>query len=216
MSAEVTYTVSDENALEIAYRARSSAPTVINLTNHSYWNLAGEGCEDVLGHWLQSDAVAFVPADDDGIPLGSVVPTEGTPFDFRAGKAIGRDIRRADLPWGEGLIRSRGYDHHLVLAGTGLRPAATLRDSASGRMLRILTTEPGLQLYTAGLLAGELRGPGGRLYRAGDGVALETQHAPDSPHHLGEPDWPSVVVGPGRDFASRTVFSFGLAPGAAG
>jgi aldose 1-epimerase len=208
VSAEVTYTVTDRDALRIDYRAQTTAPTVINLTNHTYFNLRGEGSGDVMRHEAQLNAPLFAPTDPEQIPLGGFVPVAGTPFDFRGRRPIGCDIRRTDLPWGEQLARARGYDHHFVLAGAGLRLAARVRDPASGRELLLATTAPGLQFYTANHLAGDLIGTGGRAYRAGDAFALETQHAPDSLHHQGEPGWPSVVLKPGDAYVSTTVLRF--------
>jgi aldose 1-epimerase len=206
--AEVTYTVNDRDGLIIDYRAWSTAPTVINLTNHTYFNLAGEGSGDVHEQRLQINAHRFLPTDATQIPTGEFASVRGTPFDFRAPKAIGRDLRRADGPWGEQLAFAHGYDHSWVLDGSGLRLAAVAQDPRSGRELLLYTTEPGLQLYTGNFLAGELVGTSGRLYRQGDAFALETQHFPDTPHHLGEPHWPSVVLDPGQTFASTTVLRF--------
>ncbi len=206
--AEVVYAATPDGSLSIDYRATSDRPTVINLTNHTYFNLAGEGSGDALGQLLQIHAGRFLPVDDSGIPLGSFSAVEGTPFDFREPKPMGRDIAAADMPGGDQLSLARGYDHNWVLDGSGLRLAAIAADPASGRMLEVQTTEPGVQFYSGNLLDGELAGPGGRCYRQSAGFALETQHYPDTPHHLDDPEWPSVVLEPGATFASRTVYRF--------
>jgi aldose 1-epimerase len=202
----VTYRLSDENALAIEYLATTDAPTVLNLTNHTYFNLSGEGSGDVFGHNVQLAAERFTPVDAGSIPTGEFATVADTPFDFRDGKPLGRDIRAPD----EQLLRAHGYDHNFLIDGTGLRLAASVHDPASGRVLRVHTTEPGLQLYSANFLVGDRAGTSGRVYRQGDGLALETQHYPDTPHHLGEAGWPSVMLRPGETFSSTTVLEFGL------
>jgi aldose 1-epimerase len=200
---EVTYAVTPDNALRIEFRASTDAPTVLNLTNHTYWNLAGEGSGDVYDQRVAINADEMQPVDGSGIPTG-FASVGATPFDFRAMKPIGRDIRGV----GEG-----GYDHNWVLrgGGAGYRLAAVAFDPGSGIALWAYTDQPGLQFYTANHLSGDLVGTSGRPYRPGDAFALETQHFPDSPHHIGEPGWPSVVLRPGEVVRTRTTFRFGVA-----
>jgi len=205
LHAWVTYTL-DGNDLRIDYRAQTDRPTVLNLTNHSYFNLAGEGSGSVLDHLLQVDADAFLPVTATSIPTGEVRPVAGTPFDFRAPMPIGSRIRQAD----EQILRSLGYDHNWVLRpGPGLRPTVRLHEPSSGRTLEVLTTEPGVHVYTANYLTGSLSGPSGRSYRQGDAICLETQHYPDSPN---QPAFPSTILRPGEEFASTTVFRLTAPP----
>ncbi len=205
LHAWVTYTL-DGNDLRIDYRAQTDRPTVLNLTNHSYFNLAGEGNGSVLDHLLQVDADAFLPVTATSIPTGEVRPVAGTPFDFRAPMPIGSRIRQAD----EQILRSLGYDHNWVLRpGPGLRPAVRLHEPSSGRTLEVLTTEPGVHVYTANYLTGSLSGPSGRSYRQGDAICLETQHYPDSPN---QPAFPSTILRPGEEFVSTTVFRLTAPP----
>ena len=202
LTATVTYTVAD-GAVRIDYHATTDAPTVCNLTNHSYVNLAGGG--SIYDHLLRIDAAAFTPVDATLIPTGAVQPVEGTAMDFRAPTAVGARIRAAEPQ----LLHGQGYDHNWVLDGTGLRPVAWLTDPASGRTLTVHTTEPGLQFYSGNFLDGSFAGTGGQAYRQGDGLALETQHFPDSPN---QPAFPSTVLRPGEEYRSTTVWEFGVTP----
>ena len=205
LHARVTYTV-DGPELRLDYWAQTDRPTVLNLTNHSYFNLGGEGSGSVLGHLLKVDADAFLPVTPTSIPTGEIRPVAGTPFDFRTAMPIGSRIREAD----EQLLRGLGYDHNWILRpGAGLRSAATLQEPSNGRMLEMLTTQPGVQVYTANYLTGSLSGPGGRSYRQGDAICLETQHFPDSPN---QPSFPSTVLRPGEEFTSTTIFRFTAPP----
>lgn len=207
---EVVYAVTADNALRIEYRATTDAPTVISLTNHTYFNLAGEGSGAVDDQLVAIRADVVQPVDDVGIPLG-FAPVDGTPFDFRVLKPIGRDLRSGDVPLDSQLSGAGGYDHNFVLRGSGYRLAAVAWDPGSGITLWTYTDQPGLQLYTANYLAGDLVGKGGRAYRQGDAFALETQRFPDGPNHIGEPGWPAVVLRPGEEWRSRTTYKFGLA-----
>jgi len=205
LQVRVTYTV-DGADLRIDYRAWTDRPTVLNLTNHSYFNLAGEGSGSVLGHTLQVESDAFLPVTASSIPTGEIRPVEGTPFDFRTPEPIGQSICEAD----QQILYGLGYDHCWVLRpGVGLRQAVRLQEPGSGRTLDVLTTQPGVQVYTSNQLTGALAGPSKRTYRQGDAVCLETQHFPDSPNH---PAFPSTVLRPGEEFTSTTVFRFTAPP----
>jgi len=202
----VRYSVSaTENAWRIAYEATTDRATVVNLTHHDYFNLAGDG--SVLRHRLTIPASRYSEVDEHLIPQRHA-PVEGTPFDFRQPTAIAARIRQAHPQ----LLRARGYDHNFLLDGEpgvdGLRLAATLEDPHSGRRMQVLTSEPAVQFYSGNFLDGSLAGPGGRIYRQGDGLCLETQHHPDSPHHPASADWPSTVLRPGAVWRSTTVHRF--------
>jgi aldose 1-epimerase len=206
---EVVYSVTADRALRIEYRASTDAPTVVNLTHHTYFNLAGEGSGDVYDQLLAVNAAVFQPVDSSQIPVG-FAGVANTPFDFRAMKPIGRDIR--GVSGDRQLAVAHGYDHNWVLrGGSGYRLAAVAFDPGSGIVLWTYTDQPGIQVYSGNFLAGELIGPGGAPYRRGAGFALETQHFPDSPHHLGDPAWPSVVLRPGELLRTRTTYRFGVA-----
>jgi aldose 1-epimerase len=207
---QVTYTLTQENELRIHYKATTTAPTVVNFTNHTYFNLAGEGSGDVYNQRLKINADKFNPVNANLIPTG-FASVEGTPFDFEQFKPIGRDIRDATAPEGDQLTIAHGYDHNWVLNGSGMKLAAVAVDPDSGRELWTYTTEPGVQLYTGNFLVGDLVGTSGKTYRQTDAFTLETQHYPDSPHHIGEANWPSVVLNPGQTFRSTTVYKFGTA-----
>jgi aldose 1-epimerase len=208
---EVAYSVTADDALRIEYHASTDAPTVVNLTHHTYFNLAGEGSGPVYDHLLAVNADVFQMVDASQIPC-EFAAVAGTPFDFRAMKPIGRDIRGVGEPAGSQLTTAHGYDHNWVLrGGPGYRLVAVAFDPGSGIVLWTYTDQPGLQVYTGNSLAGELVGTGGRAYREGAGFALETQHFPDSPHHIGDPAWPSVVLRPGEVLRTRTTYRFGVA-----
>jgi aldose 1-epimerase len=209
----VTYTLTQNNALEIHYGATTTKPTVINLTNHTYFNLAGEGSGDVFNQLMQINANSFTPTNANLIPTGQIAPVEGTPFDFRTMKPIGRDIHSASAPMGNQLVLAHGFDHNWVLNGSGMKLAAVAEDPASGRVLSTYTTEPGVQFYTGNFLEGDLVGSSGNTYRQSDGFTLETQHYPDSPN---EPTFPTTTLNPGQTFTSATVYKFTTASAATG
>jgi aldose 1-epimerase len=199
----VVYTLDNRNRLRIDYRATTDKPTVVNLTNHTYWNLAGEGSGTIDGQQLQIDASRYTPVDPTQIPTGAIDPVAGTPFDFRQFHAVGERVRDNDPQ----LVIGKGYDHNWVLDrhGKGLQEVARLRDPGSGRELTVSTTEPGLQFYSGNFLDGTLYGTSGHQYRQGDGLALETQHFPDSPN---QPQFPSTVLRPGETYSTSTVYGF--------
>jgi len=206
LDVEVDYLLTADAAIRIEYRASGDAPTPVNLTNHTYFNLTGEGIGDVHGHDLVINAGRYLPVDASQIPTGAIDPVAGTPMDFRAPRAIGEGL--GDLAF-EQLAIGGGYDHTWVLdrEGPGLVIAARALDPRSGRTLDVLTTEPGIQLYGGNLLDGALIGTSGRPYGRGAGFALETQHFPDSPNR---PEFPSTVLRPGERYASTTILRFGV------
>jgi len=201
LSAKVVYSLRADGGLVIDYTATTDAPTVVNLTNHAYFNLAGEGEGPVLGHEMQIEADAFTPVDATLIPTGEKRPVEGTPFDFRKPVAIGARIDAAD----EQLKAGGGYDHNFVLRGKAgeLRLAARVAEPKSGRILEVFTTEPGLQLYTGNFLDGTVKGKSGKPYVKRGAFCLEAQHFPDSPN---QPAFPPVVLRPGQAYRQTTVY----------
>ncbi len=205
VAASVTYTLTDGNELVVAYDAATDKATPINLSQHTYWNLHGDGRGTILDHVLTLEASRFTPVDSTLIPTGAMTPVAGTPFDFRAPTVIGARIDAAH----EQLRFGKGYDHNWVLDQSGgkLARAARLEDPVSGRVLDISTTEPGIQFYTGNFLDGTIKGKGGATYAHRGALCLETQHFPDSPNH---PTFPSTILRPGQRYASRTVILFSI------
>lgn len=207
LTASITYSLTTDNALHLDYHATTTKPTVVNLTNHAYFNLAGEGSGTVEDHLLQLDCDQFTPTDPDQIPTGQLGVVEGTGLDFRTARRIGDALRDAGDPE---IRTARGVDHNFVVNrptpdDTSLTRAAWLMDPASGRIMETWTTEPGVQVYTGNSLDGSLAGHSGRLYRQGDAVCFETQHFPNSPN---EPSFPTVVLRSGEEWRSTTVYRF--------
>lgn len=204
LTTTVRYTVNRTGALTIRYHATTNAPTVLNLTNHAYFNLLGAGKGDIYDHLVTLEADQYTPIDATSIPLGPQAQVAGTPFDFRTPHTIGSRIRVATRQ----IRNAHGYDHNWVLRGPhGKSPrlAAVVRESTTGRSLECFTDQPGVQFYTSNFLDGTNIGLGDRAYRQGDAFTLETQHYPDSPNH---PAYPSTVLRPGKVFTSTTTFGF--------
>lgn len=203
LDVTVTYTLSDDNTLEVVYEATTDKKTVVNLTQHSYFNLSGDFSKTILDHELTLNADAFLPVDATLIPTGKLENVKGTPFDFKTSKAIGRDIEMDD----DQLKLGGGYDHCWVLndQGSGLRLAATVYHPESGRLMEVFTDEPGIQFYTGNFLDGTLPTTKGGTYGHRSGFCLETQHYPNSPN---EHTFPSVQLNPGEKYTSKTTFNF--------
>jgi aldose 1-epimerase len=211
LHVRVTYTLTFDNRLIVDYYATADKPTPINLSQHTYWNLAGNAARDILAHVLTIDADAITPVDSTLIPTGEIAPVADTPFDFRAPKAIGD---RIDQRLNTQIRYGNGYDHNFVLNRDkatldGLVHAARVVEPSTGRRLEIYTTEPGIQFYSGNFLDGSITGKAGSVYQFRYGLALETQHYPDSPNH---PNFPSTILRPGQQYRSRTVFRFGITP----
>ena len=205
LTTSVTYVLTDENELLVAYAATTDKATPINLTQHSYFNLAGHQTKDILDHRLVVNADRYTPVDATQIPMGSRSPVNGTPFDFRKATRIGDRIAQAH----EQLAIGGGYDHNFVLnrRGSDVEHAVRVLDRGTGRRLDISTTEPGLQFYSGNFLDGTITGKDGHVYGHRSALVLETQHFPDSPNRQ---DFPSTILRPGREYRSRTVFAFGV------
>jgi aldose 1-epimerase len=202
LAIQITYTLTDHGEIRIDYEATTDKPTPVNLTNHSYFNLSGAGAKTVLDHELMLAADQYTPVDETLIPTGEIASVDGTPLDFRQAHRIGERIDQlVDGP-------TEGYDHNLILRDPAgeLRLAARLRDPASGRVMTVYTTEPGVQFYSGNFLHGQ-KGKGGKPYNLRSGMCLETQHYPDSVNH---PTFPSVILRPGETFQQTTVYSMGV------
>ena len=202
VNVRLRYTLENNNSLRLNYRAVTDAPTLLNLTHHSYFNLKGAGLGTILDHEVKLNADRYTPIDKTSIPFGELAPVAGTPFDFRTFHTIGERINESNTQ----LANGQGYDHNFVLNGKRgqMKLAATVREATSGREMRVYTTEPGIQLYTGNFLDG-LDGKYGRKYPRRSGFCLETQNFPDAPNH---PNFPSAVLRPGQTYRQTTVYEF--------
>jgi aldose 1-epimerase len=214
LKVKVTYTLTDTNHLVCHYEATTDKTTPVNLTQHTYFNLKGEGNGTILDHQLMINAKKFTPVDETLIPTGELKDVKGTPFDFTEAKAIGRDIEVED----EQLTFGGGYDHNWVLEWPGdedyrkriaaegqMTLAARVKEPTTGRVMEVFTTEPGIQFYCGNFLDGRLKGKSGQTYVNRGGLCLETQHYPDSPN---QPNFPSTLLKPGEKYDTTTVFKF--------
>lgn len=207
VNIQVTYSITDQNELKVDYQATTDKATPINLTQHAYFNLKGEGEGDILGHELMIAADKFTPVDPTLIPTGEVAPVQGTPLDFTSSKPIGRDIASDH----QQMKFGGGFDHNFVInrsspTDTSMQLAARVYEPTTGRTLEVTTTEPGMQFYCGNFLDGRLKGKSGKAYVHRGGFCLETQHFPDSPN---QPTFPTCILQPGKTFRSTTIFRFG-------
>ncbi len=206
LSIKKTYTLVSDYSLKIEYEAETDKPTVINLSNHTYWNLKGEGDSTILDHYFKINADYYTPIDNEWIPSGEIAPVTDTPFDFTEGKKIGSDIDKEDKQ----LINGLGYDHNWVLnkkPDDTLSFAAKLWEETTGRYIKVFTTEPGFQFYSGNFLNSTITGRSGRPYVYRSALIFETQHFPDSPNH---PNFPSTVLQPGEKYKHVTLYKFGI------
>jgi len=205
LSVKVTYTLTEKDELIFNYHATTDKATPVNLTNHTYFNLAGEGKRDILGHEIMLNANHFTPVDKTLIPTGQIASVSGTALDFTTSTVIGARIEQKD----EQMIFGGGYDHNFVInrQGEGLALAARVYEPTTGRMTEVHTTEPGVQFYTGNFLDGSIIGKAGHVYKKRSGFCLETQHFPDSPN---KPGFPSTILRPGKVYESRTVYKFSV------
>jgi|WetSurMetagenome_2_1015567.scaffolds.fasta_scaffold79128_2 aldose 1-epimerase len=206
LTAKAIYTLTDDNAIDIKYEATTDKPTIINLTNHSYFNLSGNPEKNVLDQVLMINADGFTPVDNTFMTTGEITPVNDTPMDFREPTKIGAHINNYDFIQ---LKNGNGYDHNWVLntAGNDSILACCVMDPESGRTLQVFTDEPGIQVYTGNFLDGTIKGKKGIVYKQRTGICLETQHYPDSPN---KPQWPSVVLRPGKTYTSHCIYKFGV------
>lgn len=206
VTAFVTYTLTDNNAIDILYEATTTAPTVINMTNHSYFNLSGDPTHDICDEYLYVNASNYTPIDSTCMTSGEILPVAGTPMDFTTLHKIGDKINDTDF---EQIVNGNGYDHNWVLDTDGdmSKLAAKLYCEQTGIMLDVYTNEPGIQVYTGNFLDGTVTGKGGITYNKRAAICLETQHYPDTPN---KPQWPSAVLRPGEKYVSRCTFAFSV------